>query len=213
MIKLDNVSKQLKKIDILKNITYTFEEGHIYGLYGCNGSGKTMLLRAISGLLIPDSGAINIDNKTLHKDISFPPSIGIIIENMELLPQYNAFDNLKILSKIKNISTDQDIIDALNKVGLDPYSKLKVRKYSLGMKQRLNIAQAIFEKPDIILLDEPTNALDEESVNRIYKLLFEERDRGANIIIASHSKEDLKHLCDVTLRVVDGRLEESLTII
>jgi ABC-2 type transport system ATP-binding protein len=168
-----------------------------------------MLLRALSGLIVPDSGVVKIDDKVLHKDLSFPPSIGIVIENMELLPQFNAFDNLKILSDIKKVATDEDIKNAILKVGLDPDSKMKVRKFSLGMKQRLNIAQAVFEKPDIILLDEPTNALDEESVNKIYDLLFEEKERGAIIIIASHNKEDLSELCDTTIKVVDGFLDVS----
>ncbi|MEG0909558.1 MAG: ATP-binding cassette domain-containing protein [Bacilli bacterium] len=209
MIEIENVSKQIKKKDILKNVTYKFEEGHIYGLYGHNGSGKTMLLRALCGLIIPNSGVVKIDDKILHKDLSFPPSIGIVIENMELLPQFNAFDNLKILSDIKKVATDEDIKSAIIKVGLDPDSKMKVRKFSLGMKQRLNIAQAVFEKPDIILLDEPTNALDEESVKKIYDLLFEEKERGAIIIIASHNKEDLSELCDTTIKVVDGSIDVS----
>lgn len=213
MIELENVSKQIKKKDILKNVTYKFEEGHIYGLYGCNGSGKTMLLRAICGLIIPNSGIIKINSKVLHQDLSFPPSIGIVIENMELLPQFNAFDNLKILSDIKKVATDEDIKNAIKKVGLDPESKMKVKKFSLGMKQRLNIAQAVFENPDIILLDEPTNALDEESVKKIYDLLFEEKERGAIIIIASHNKEDLSELCDTTIKVVDGSLDVSIPFI
>lgn len=128
-----------------------------------------MLLRAIAGLLVPDNGSVVIDGKVLHKDMSFPPSIGIVIENMNLLPQYNAFDNLKILGKIKKTATDEDIKTALERVGLK--SDLKVKKFSLGMKQRLNIAQAVFEKQKIILLDEPTNALDNDGVQLIYKLL------------------------------------------
>lgn len=207
MIKLENINKNIKKKVILKNVNYSFKEGHIYGLYGCNGSGKTMILRTLCGLLIPNEGKVVIDEKILHKDISFPPSVGIVIENMELLPQYSAFENLKILSEIKKVATDDDIRSAIEKVGLDPDSKMKVKKFSLGMRQRLNIAQAVFEKPDIILLDEPTNALDEESVKKIYELLFKEKERGAIIIIASHSKEDLNELCDTTVKVVDGSLD------
>lgn len=206
MIKIANVSKQLKKVQVLNDISYTFDSGKIYGLYGRNGSGKTMLLRAISGLIIPDSGSVEIDGKVLHKDISFPESIGVIIETMELLPQYSAYENLKILSRIKNVASDEDIMKSIERVGLDPHSKSKVKKYSLGMKQRLNIAQTVFEKPDIILLDEPTNALDEDGVKKIYDLLSEEKERGAIIIIASHNKDDLNALCDVKLKIDTGRL-------
>ena len=150
MVEIKNYCKSIKSRPILNNVSYNFEYGKIYGIYGHNGSGKTMLLRAIAGLLVPDSGSVVIDGKVLHKDMSFPPSIGIVIENMNLLPQYNAFDNLKILGKIKKTATDEDIKTALERVGLK--SDLKVKKFSLGMKQRLNIAQAVFEKQKIILL-------------------------------------------------------------
>ncbi len=177
MVEIKNYCKSIKSRPILNNVSYNFEYGKIYGIYGHNGSGKTMLLRAIAGLLVPDSGSVVIDGKVLHKDMSFPPSIGIVIENMNLLPQYNAFDNLKILGKIKKTATDENIKTALERVGLK--SDLKVKKFSLGMKQRLNIAQAVFEKQKIILLDEPTNALDNDGVQLIYKLLKEERKRCA----------------------------------
>lgn len=195
MVEIKNYCKSIKSRPILNNVSYNFEYGKIYGIYGHNGSGKTMLLRAIAGLLVPDSGSVVIDGKVLHKDMSFPPSIGIVIENMNLLPQYNAYDNLKILGKIKKTATDEDIKTALERVGLK--SDLKVKKFSLGMKQRLNIAQAVFEKQKIILLDEPTNALDNDGVQLIYKLLKEEKERGALVVITTHHKEDLKEICDV----------------
>lgn len=195
MVEIKNYCKSIKSRPILNNVSYNFEYGKIYGIYGHNGSGKTMLLRAIAGLLVPDSGSVVIDGKVLHKDMSFPPSIGIVIENMNLLPQYNAFDNLKILGKIKKTATDEDIKTALERVGLK--SDLKVKKFSLGMKQRLNIAQAVFEKQKIILLDEPTNALDNDGVQLIYKLLKEEKERGALVVITTHHKEDLEEVCDV----------------
>ena len=135
MIQLNNVNKVIRKKTILKDINYKFENGMVYGLYGTNGSGKTMLIRAISGLIVPTSGEVTIDGKILHKDVSFPPSIGIVIENMQLLPRYNAFDNLKILSEVKKVATDEDLSNAIKRVGLN--SDLKVKKYSLGMKQRL----------------------------------------------------------------------------
>ena len=206
MVEIKNYCKSIKSRPILNNVSYNFEYGKIYGIYGHNGSGKTMLLRAIAGLLVPDSGSVVIDGKVLHKDMSFPPSIGIVIENMILLPQYNAFDNLKILGKIKKTATDEDIKTALERVGLK--SDLKVKKFSLGMKQRLNIAQAVFEKQKIILLDEPTNALDNDGVQLIYKLLKEEKERGALVVITTHHKEDLEEVCDVVLEMTEGELHE-----
>ena len=203
MVEIKNYCKSIKSRPILN---YNFEYGKIYGIYGHNGSGKTMLLRAIAGLLVPDSGSVVIDGKVLHKDMSFPPSIGIVIENMNLLPQYNAFDNLKILGKIKKTATDENIKTALERVGLK--SDLKVKKFSLGMKQRLNIAQAVFEKQKIILLDEPTNALDNDGVQLIYKLLKEEKERGALVVITTHHKEDLEEICDVVLEMTEGEMHE-----
>ena len=206
MIQLQNVSKKIKTNQVLNNISYTFEEGKVYGLYGRNGSGKTMLLRAVSGLIRLDSGSIYVDGKKLHEEISFPDNTGIVIENMELLPRFSARQNLKILAKIRNRADDRSITEALKRVGLDPDSTLKVKKFSLGMKQRLNIAQAIFEKQKLILLDEPTNALDEKGVGLIYDIIREEREKGAVIVIATHHKEDLEELCDVVLKIDEGKI-------
>lgn len=206
MIEVQDLSKKIKQTYVLKNISYQFERGKIYGIYGKNGSGKTMLLRSLAGLLIPTDGKVLINNKELHNDISVPPSVGIIIENMQLLPQFDATTNLKMLAKIKKIATKNDIDESIKRVGLEPHSNLKVKKYSLGMKQRLNLAQAIFEKPDILLLDEPTNAIDEKGVSLVHQVLSEEKERGATIIIASHHKDDLSLLCDHTLKMTDGLL-------
>ena len=206
MIQLQNVSKKIKTNQVLNNISYTFEEGKVYGLYGRNGSGKTMLLRAVSGLIRLDSGSIYVDGKKLHEEISFPDNTGIVIENMELLPRFSARQNLKILAKIRNKADDRSITEALKRVGLDPDSTLNVKKFSLGMKQRLNIAQAIFEKQKLILLDEPTNALDEKGVGLIYDIIREEREKGAVIVIATHHKEDLEELCDVVLKIDEGKI-------
>lgn len=206
MIKINNLSKKIGHKYVLTDINYAFNYGRVYGLCGTNGSGKTMLLRAISGLIIPTAGEIVVDGKILHKEISVPESIGIVIENMQLLPQYNAYDNLKILSKIKKTATDEDIYNSLERVGLT--TDIKVKKYSLGMRQRLNIAQAIFEKPNIILLDEPTNALDDSGVELIYRIVREEAERGALIIIATHHKEDLINVCNTVLTMTEGRLYE-----
>lgn len=208
MIQLQNVTKRIKENTVLDNVSYTFKSGFVYGLYGQNGSGKTMLLRAISGLINLDSGSIFIDGEKLHDKIEFPPETGIVIENMELLPECSAKRNLQMLAKIKNIADEKDIIFSLERVGMDPDSDKKVKKFSLGMKQRLNIAQAIFENQKIILLDEPTNALDEEAVQLIYKIIREEKSRGATIIVATHHKEDLKEVCDVILKIAEGKIVE-----
>ena len=208
MIQLQNVTKRIKENTVLDNVSYTFKSGFVYGLYGQNGSGKTMLLRAISGLINLDSGSIFIDGEKLHDKIEFPPETGIVIENMELLPECSAKRNLQMLAKIKNIADEKDIIFSLERVGLDPDSDKKVKKFSLGMKQRLNIAQAIFENQKIILLDEPTNALDEEAVQLIYKIIREEKSRGATSIVATHHKEDLKEVCDVILKIAEGKIVE-----
>ena len=208
MIQLQNVTKRIKENTVLDNVSYTFKSGFVYGLNGQNGSGKTMLLRAISGLINLDSGSIFIDGEKLHDKIEFPPETGIVIENMELLPECSAKRNLQMLAKIKNIADEKDIIFSLERVGLDPDSDKKVKKFSLGMKQRLNIAQAIFENQKIILLDEPTNALDEDAVQLIYKIIREEKSRGATIIVATHHKEDLKEVCDVILKIAEGKIVE-----
>ena len=208
MIQLQNVTKRIKENTVLDNVSYTFKSGFVYGLYGQNGSGKTMLLRAISGLINLDSGSIFIDGEKLHDKIEFPPETGIVIENMELLPECSAKRNLQMLAKIKNIADEKDIIFSLERVGRDPDSDKKVKKFSLGMKQRLNIAQAIFENQKIILLDEPTNALDEDAVQLIYKIIREEKSRGATIIVATHHKEDLKEVCDVILKIAEGKIVE-----
>lgn len=204
---IENLSKTIKNNKILDNVNLTFESGHVYGLVGRNGSGKTMLLRAICGLIFPDSGKVIIDGKQLHKDISFPESCGIIIENTDLLPNFSAFDNLKMLSEIKNTANDNMIKSAIKSVGLDPDSKKKVKTFSLGTKQRLSIAQALFEDPDILLLDEPTNALDEDGVNDVRRILLEQKKKNKLIIIASHNKEDISLLSDTVISVSNGRFQ------
>lgn len=204
---IENLSKTIKNNKILDNVNLTFESGHVYGLVGRNGSGKTMLLRAICGLIFPDSGKVIIDGKQLHKDISFPESCGIIIENTDLLPNFSAFDNLKMLSEIKNTANDNMIKSAIKSVGLDPDSKKKVKTFSLGMKQRLSIAQTLFEDPDILLLDEPTNALDEDGVNDVRRILLEQKKKNKLIITASHNKEDISLLSDTVISVSNGRFQ------
>lgn len=205
-IDIKDYTKVIKKKTILDNINISFESGKIYGLHGRNGSGKTMLLRAICGLILPTEGSVSIDGKIIGKDIEFPESVGVIIESMSMLPEYSGFDNLKMLAKIKKIAADDDIRNAMHSVGLDPDNKKRVGTYSLGMKQKLNIAQAIMENPCLYLLDEPTNALDEGTVNDIRKLLLTLKENGALIIIASHNKEDLSVLCDEVIHINEGKI-------
>ncbi|WKV09331.1 ATP-binding cassette domain-containing protein [Thermoanaerobacterium sp. CMT5567-10] len=205
-IEIVDLNKTIKDREILKNINLSLDRGKIYGFCGRNGSGKTMLFRAICGLIKPTSGVIKIDNKTLHKDMSFPESIGVIIEYPGFWDYYTGYENLKVLASIKNIVNDEDIKNSLKRVGLDPEDRRTYKKYSLGMKQRLGIAQAIMEKPDLIILDEPTNALDEEGIMMVRNLLLEEKTRGATILIASHNQQDIEILADDIYKMQDGKL-------
>lgn len=202
-----NYNKLIKKKEILTDINLTFESGKIYGLHGHNGSGKTMLLRAICGLILPTSGSVTVDGKTVGKDIEFPDSVGVIIENMSLIPEYTGFKNLQLLAGIKKKIGDSEIRDTLISVGLDPDDKRRVKEYSLGMKQKLNFAQAIMEKPELLLLDEPTNAMDVQTVEKVRSILVEMKEKGTLIIIASHNKEDLDALCDEFIDICDGKIQ------
>lgn len=204
----NNYNKLIKKKEILTDINLTFESGKIYGLHGHNGSGKTMLLRAICGLILPTCGSVTVDGKTVGKDIEFPDSVGVIIENMSLIPEYTGFKNLQLLAGIKKKIGDSEIRDTLISVGLDPDDKRKVKEYSLGMKQKLNFAQAIMEKPELLLLDEPTNAMDVQTVGKVRSILAEMKEKGTLIIIASHNKEDLDALCDEFIDICDGKIQK-----
>ncbi|MGF7400439.1 ATP-binding cassette domain-containing protein [Thermoanaerobacterium thermosaccharolyticum] len=208
-LEVSNLSKNIGQNEILKNINLNLEKGTIYGFFGRNGSGKTMLFRALCGLIKPTSGTITINNKVLHRDISFPESIGVIIESPGFWDHYTGFENLKVLSSIKNIIGDEDIRKSIKRVGLDPDDRRIYKKYSLGMKQRLAIAQAIMERPDIIILDEPTNSLDENGVQLVREILIGEKKRGALILIASHNKDDIDILSDVKYKVDDGSVIQS----
>lgn len=185
----------------------TMESGKIYGLFGRNGSGKTMLLRLIAGLIHPSSGQVIIDGKILHKEMDFPESIGVLIETPDFWKGYTGKKVLKTLASIKNQISDDEIENTMRRVGLDPEDGRTVRKYSLGMKQRLGIAQAIMEKPDILLLDEPTNALDKNGVIQMREMMREEAKRGAIVVIASHNAQDLKH-CDCYFEIEEGTVRE-----
>lgn len=205
-LKAENISKKIRGKVILDNIDLTLTSGNVYGFVGRNGSGKTMLFRALSGLMKIDTGIIYLDDRILGKDFSVLPSLGMIIENTGMYPEYTGFTNLKILAGIKKIIGKEQIKETLNRVGLFPDDKRTVRKYSLGMKQRLAIAQAIMEKPDIIMLDEPTNGLDEKGVQLIREIIAQEKERGALLLLASHSAEDIKLLSDEVFHISEGKI-------
>lgn len=206
IVEVDRASKSLKGIKVLDEVSLTFCEGNFYGIQGRNGSGKTMLLRAISGLIHLSSGRISIDGQELGHDISFPPSIGVLIEASAFIGKYTGFKNLKLLASIKGLIEDKEIREILERVGLDPYDKRVFHKYSLGMKQRLGIACALMENPELILLDEPFSALDDAGVILIRDLLRERREAGAIIILTSHDKEEMEGLSDEIITMENGRI-------
>ena len=205
----DDVSKRIKRAKILKNVSMTLESGRIVGLMGPNGSGKTMLMRTFCGLIKPDSGTVSIDGQVIGKDISYPPSTGILIENPAFISKYTGFFNLKLLASIKGIITDEDIKQTLTDVGLDPNDRRTYRKYSLGMKQRLGIANALMENPELILVDEPFNALDADGITLVHDLLLKHKERGALIVVACHDKQELEILADEVYVLLDGRVVDS----
>ena len=206
MIQIENMSKKIRDRVVLDGIDYTFRDGMTYGLKGINGSGKTMLMRVVSGLIYPTEGRVLVDGKELGKDVSFPESIGILIENPVFLDAYTGFGNLKLLASLNDRAGDEDIREILQKVGLDPDDTRKYRKYSLGMKQRLGIAAALMEKPKILLLDEPFTALDTDGVARFSRLIREEQERGTLILLACHEEGKLEEFADVVLHMEDGRI-------
>lgn len=206
-IKITDVNKTIKKAPILRDINLEFTGGKVYGLRGKNGSGKTMLMRAICGLITPDSGIIDIDGKILGKDISFPESIGVLIENPAFIGNYTGFKNLKVLASIQNRIGDEQIRKALEDIGLDPDDKRTYRKYSLGMKQKLGIAAAVMENPDIIILDEPINALDDSGTEQVRQILMKHKQKGALIIIACHDADELEFLSDEIIEIAEGKIQ------
>lgn len=206
---VDNLTKKMNDVNILRSVNLEMQSNEIYGLVGKNGSGKTMLIRSIAGLMKPTEGTIRWNDFQLYRDIDFIPKLGVVIENINLYPEFTGFQNLMFLSKINKICTKEDIQNAISRVGLDPNDKRVIRKYSLGMRQKIALAQAIMEKPDILLLDEPTNALDEASAINIRKIIKEEAQRGAIVLIASHNQEDIQSLCNTIYRMQDGTLQLS----
>ncbi len=203
-LKAQKISKVIRGKKILSDINLELCDGNIYGIVGANGSGKTMLFRALSGLMSVTSGKITWNGKVLRQDFAVLPSLGIMLENVGLYSNMTGMQNLRYLASLKNKIQDKEIRRALERVGLDPDDRRKYQKYSLGMKQRLAIAQAIMEKPDVIMLDEPTNSLDAKGVEEIRRLILEEKERGALILLASHNQEDIRILADHIYQIKDG---------
>ena len=203
MIEIQNLTKIYKKQTVLNDVNLRLEMGKICGLVGVNGSGKTTLMRCIAGFAKPTKGKVVVDGCIVGKDIDFPDKMGVIIENPGFLPSYNAFFNLKILSRVSGKAADERIRKVITEMGLDPDNLKPVGQYSLGMRGRLGIAQAIMEDPEILILDEPMNGLDNAGVQDIRALLLELKAQGKTILLASHNHEDIAALCD-TVHEMDG---------
>lgn len=205
-IVLDHISKKLGDNLILDDICLSLSSGQVIGFQGINGSGKTMLMRVIAGLVLPSSGKVLIDGKELHKEIRFPQSMGILLESPSFLDMYTGKKNLQLLSSLGPVIPEQEIDDLLREVGLFESKNRKYKKYSLGMKQRLGIAAAIMGNPDIILLDEPTNALDTNGVSLVRELILKQRERGALIVVSCHDRDFLDDVSDVIYHIQEGRI-------
>lgn len=195
-IELKGVRKEIKHTEVLKPVTYEFEEGHIYGIVGKNGTGKTMLLRLIAGLIKPTEGSVIVNGKELWKEIDFPEDMGLFIEKPQYLEYLTGLENLKLIAEIKRIVTEAEIQEYMKQFSLDAQSKKIMKHYSLGMKQKVGIIQAIMENPKILILDEPFNALDSESVNLFREILLERKKNGALVILTSHHQDDIESVCD-----------------
>lgn len=207
IIEIINYTKMDNNICILNNINITLKKGKCYGFIGRNGSGKSMLFKAISGFIKPTSGMIKVRGKIIGKDIDFPDNTGILIESPGYLPQYTAFENLKFLAGINKNIGEEEIKDTLESLQLSWINEKKVKNFSLGMKQKLGIAQAIMENQDILILDEPMNGLDKEGVNIVRKRLLEEKGKGKTILLASHIQDDIEILCDNVFELDNGNIK------
>lgn len=208
MIQIDNLSKSFRKQTVLHNINIAFEKGKIHGIIGKNGSGKTVLLKCICGLIYPDAGTVTVAEKRIGKDVDFAPNTGIIIETPFFLPHKSGINTLYDLSQIKKVVGKPEIVWAMNQVGLDPENRKPVGKYSLGMRQRLGIAQAIMESPELLILDEPMNGLDKQSAEDMRQLLITLRKEGKTILLASHNSQDIELVCDTVCEMDLGQLTQ-----
>lgn len=205
IVKVENVTKYFKQEKVLDDVNMNLETGHIYGIVGKNGAGKTVLFKIIAGFIKPSSGKVTVAGKIIGVDRDFPDSLGLIIETPGFLSQYNAYQNLLYLANINNKISKEDIKESIRMVGLDPDSNKKVGKFSLGMRQRLGIAQAIMENPNLIILDEPMNGLDKKGIEDVKELLLKLKGDGKTILMASHYAEDMV-ICDEVFQMEDGKL-------
>lgn len=206
LIRIDNLTKSFGDETVLKGITHDFEKGKIHGIMGFNGSGKTVMFKCICGFLKPDCGSVTVNGKRIGKDIDFPESIGVIIENPGFLPGLSGFENLRRLAELRGLISKSDVEAAIRRVGLDPTSKKKVGQYSLGMRERLGIAQAIMEDTELLILDEPFNGLDKKGAEEVCELLKELKERKKTILIAAHNIHEMEWLCDTVCEMDAGVL-------
>ena len=208
VISVKDVSLIIKKDTILSHVSMQLEQGKIYGIVGRNGSGKTMLMKCICGFVKPTSGEIYVDNQKIGKDVDFPQNVGIIIETPGFIPYYSGYRNLKILAGLRKIIGKTEILETMKVVGLQGAENKLVRKYSLGMRQRLGLAQAMMEKPDIYILDEPMNGLDNEGVEDMRKIFLGLKKEGKTILLVSHNSEDITVLCDEIYYLDKGEMRK-----
>jgi len=209
-LEVEEINKKIGVDDVLSEISLSMEKGKIYGLQGKNGCGKSMLMRVICGLVLPTSGRVIIDGEELGKELSFPESVGVFIEKPGFLDAYSGFQNLSMLASIKKRIGGREIKETLKRVGLEEVMHKKYKKYSLGMKQKLGIAAVIMEQPDIVILDEPANALDEKSEGRLWQIVREEKERGALVIISCHTAEVLEEISDEIFKIDQGRITDHI---
>ena len=212
VIVIDKLTKSFKGKTVLEDVNMRLQKGRIYGIVGDNGSGKTVLLKLICGFMKPDSGTVTVNGKVIGKDADFPENTGIIIEAPGFLPNYSGMKNLEYLASIRGKIGKEQIESAMKTVGLDPSSKLRVGKYSLGMKQRLGIAQAIMENQQLLILDEPMNALDKDAVEEMRKLFLRFKASGKTMLIVSHNEGDISTLCDEVYEFDGARIKRRETV-
>ena len=204
-IQVNDIVLRFKKDILLDHVSYQCEQGKIHGIVGRNGSGKTLLMKCICGFIRPNEGHIYVRDKEIGKDIDFTPDTGIIIETPGFIPYYSGYRNLKVLAAINNRISRKDIENAMYQVGLDPTMKKRVATYSLGMRQRLSIAQAIMEDPSLIILDEPFNGLDKHGVEEMREYFLSLKKKGKTILLTSHNTEDIEYLCDTVVEMDHGK--------
>jgi len=209
MISVEHVSLTIGTAQILRDVSAQFEEGQIHGIVGRNGSGKTMLMKCICGFIRPDSGKILLDRKQVGRDVDFPPDLGLLIETPGFVPYYSGLKNLELLAAINRRASKERLNVCMEQLGLVDAKNKRVSKYSMGMRQRLGIAQAIMEDPQLLILDEPLNGLDEQGVEDIRALLLELKGQGKTILLSSHNREDIDLLCDSVCKMAGGVLTKA----